>query len=396
MPEVYYCTFWYPTIFHRNLSPLPDAPKSQEMRIDDRSGDPLFLRVSLDNEENLDVLLKETAESAPFFSIRLNRTTNRRNGFYQYRFNVEKDIRKPSIDVLTDILKRDVYFLAKNFYHEHEIAPDRDSPITGFVTKHEAKIDGPDNAILIEMLESYEQQFRTYAHMISDHIRFTEPIFEQLDSTPNREEEVRLLANAAKMIGQLCENALIEYTYCQTLLTSKYNRSFSASASLPNSTPWRKNSLEEKSDEWRRKALNIRNSIQYIENVTYKNRNKQYGVLRSLQEDIKQASDDIKKTLNHSETLLKEIREVSDGIKQVIDENNKTEGIMTVISIAGFLFTGVFGFEQLIPDGTTLDEILRVAAPVLAFVVAGVLAWLLRENRRSKRRVAATAKHSRG
>ena len=74
------------------------------------------------------------------------------------------------------------------------------------------------------------------------------------------ENKRKELSRSSNTISRLCEHALVEYTYCKTLLESKYNCAV--------------NKNSQGSGQYRRMALNIRNSIRYVENVRYINQNR--------------------------------------------------------------------------------------------------------------------------
>lgn len=71
-------------------------------------------------------------------------------------------------------------------------------------------------------------------------------------------------------IGQTCEGASTEYVYCKTLLESRYNWAF------------KPNNFSDNAIECRMTALNIRNSIRYIETAKYRCSNAQTDSTHSI------------------------------------------------------------------------------------------------------------------
>lgn len=99
-----------------------------------------------------------------------------------------------------------------------------------------------------------------------------------LEQIPNF--RIRLLHNRLKLLETSCGNASTEYTYCKTLIESKYNEKYDYSlpvseseikeliAHYENNSPCDAVLLEK--DNCRKKAFNIRNCIRYIEGVRQK------------------------------------------------------------------------------------------------------------------------------
>ena len=73
----------------------------------------------------------------------------------------------------------------------------------------------------------------------------------------------KLTKDTRKEINKLCESASTEYVYCKTLLESRYN--------------WKikKDNYTSEEYEERKTALNIRNSMRYIETAKYRCSNAQ-------------------------------------------------------------------------------------------------------------------------
>jgi len=263
-----YITVWYPTIFHKELTP-DKSPK--EFRIDDGSEEHRYV-CKLEygeyvNAENIKKhCIKITSETSEFpFSLTLYNLHVSRNGFATYYCD-ENDIPEVHRDLFFSeyLLLGPIYHKIKEFYHRHEADPDKDSALIAFCSEDETehKIDDFDNKPLIRFLENFETMFRDYVQNISDRNS-------ELEKKFNVDNAKSLIASIYK-INKLCENALIEYTFCKTLLTSIYNQSFIHD----NNVQLLKEEDKELKIEYRRKALNIRNAIRYIESIKYKNQNR--------------------------------------------------------------------------------------------------------------------------
>ena len=93
-------------------------------------------------------------------------------------------------------------------------------------------------------------------------------VYKQLDKLALKKHE--LTKAIRERINQLCEGASTEYVYCKTLLESRYN--------------WKiqKDNYGEAEYDDRRTALNIRNSIRYIETAKYRYSNTQTKSTHSM------------------------------------------------------------------------------------------------------------------
>lgn len=122
----------------------------------------------------------------------------------------------------------------------------------------------------------------------------------------------------------LCNNSLIEYTYCKTLLESKYNDRYKHDSEITKDELEKRPSGIEEKDRCRKKAFNIRNSIRYIEDAKRK--------CEIWQNKI-------------TETLLDEIHDLSKDSREMLDESKKSNrlsiglGILSVILglLSGYL-----------------------------------------------------------
>ena len=114
-------------------------------------------------------------------------------------------------------------------------------------------------------------------------------------------------------LSSLCIDSLIEYTYCKTLIESKYNDDYRHDCEFPAGdltkftvSPHVHPELIAK-DERRKKAFNIRNSIRYIENVKQKCERLQNRITETLLDELNELSN------NHFE-ILKYLKEITNKV----------------------------------------------------------------------------------
>lgn len=131
----------------------------------------------------------------------------------------------------------------------------------------------------------------------------------------------------------LCNNSLIEYTYCKTLLESKYNDNYKHDSEISaDELKKRPNAEIDERDRCRKKAFNIRNSIRYIEDAKRK--------CEIWQNKI-------------TETLLDELHEISTKNTTLTEQIGKSNKISSrlgwwsfalgIISLGIALFFGIKG-----------------------------------------------------
>ena len=328
-----YVTFWFPTIFHRELI-LKRNPI--EFRIDDNSEFPYSCTLNLQSRPNekdrIEILSERTIENGNIqrFTVILETEDISRNGFAIYSCDdsqVPEDIR----DVFfgEHLLGKPIYHKIKEFYHIHEADKDKDSALIAQVRTKFDKIDEVDNEFLVNFLLNFETMFCASAETISSHNFNLQSQIEKYKN--NNSHKLEELIIETQELNKLCENVLIEYTYCKTLLTSIYNKSFRHDIIPPNSTDLQ--------NEYRRKALNIRNAVRYIENVRYKNSNRQNYILSEILKDGERTQR-ISLTLGFMGVFYALIFGYKDNIEQVqwLNFENWWLVCLLCISIVGFIF----------------------------------------------------------
>lgn len=192
------------------------------------------------------------------------------DGFVQYKALIEKRPQAFDVAKYKGTLCRGIYHLCKGFYHEHETNQERDSALPGCLSDQKIAIEKSDNKALEYYLSNYENVFNSYAKEISGDNR----LLEMLEA--KQPLSMYSFANNTKTtvlekVGELnkkCENALIEYAYCKTLLTSLRNKSFHHDSVVA----FDGQEVESKHQiEHRNIAQNIRNAVRYIEAIRHKN-----------------------------------------------------------------------------------------------------------------------------
>lgn len=332
-----YCVFWYPTIYQQELVVLENYKDENEMLdqskccIGDKdiADEQIPFRLDIKFEADEGFRIKFTPKRAPeeLFEIKLTKEDRNEDGFVLYSFDSGLVPPEHYGDFKT-VLCRNVYHTVKQFYHIHETNEERDRSLEAFIPD-DKDVDGrnlniADNKALIHFLKSFEKIFQGYAKNISDwnkviqerenSIDYIESLLRKLYKLRQRsrrllqEDErrkyeticrvnnknfVRSVTRIGKDIVELskiCGNALIEYTYYKTLAHSKNNISFCIDINIDN-----------KNVECRKKALNIRNSVRYIENIKNVNQNRfnrfaayNFKISRDLQEEIKDLQEESK------------------------------------------------------------------------------------------------------
>ena len=332
---VRYITFWFPTIFHRELVLKRD---SIEFSIDDDSRFPYFCTLNFlskpDGKHKIEIISKLTKEDGAIqeFTVTLENEDISRNGFAIYRCD-DSQVPKDMKDIFfgEDLLGKPIYHKIKEFYHIHGSDSDKDSALIAQVTSEKGKIDKVDNEFLVNFLENFETMFRASAETISNHnLNLQTQIEKYKDSNSHKLKELII---ETQKIDRLCENALIEYTYCKTLLTSIYNKSFRHDI-LPDNP-------SDEQIERRRKALNIRNAVRYIENVRYKNSNRQNYILSEILKDGDRLQR-ISLTLGFLGVIYALIFGYKDSIKQIQWFNFGNWWLVCLLSISIFGFILLF------------------------------------------------------
>jgi len=396
--ENLYCTFWYPTIFlNADASVIPEK-KGKPILFNVEDSSKLFFKgtISLDEKENIfiETNVKIDSDCNINFSLNLELIQKGSNGFRQYKLqftdiktliehisNIPRFRDDPTnsfVDCFCRILCKSIYHKVKEFYHKHEADTGKDGDLIAIwdkgdnfvVLDNEQPDKCNDNKYLLRFLENFETMFRLKAKNISDsnaliQIKFTK--FTNRFGEKNRYNVKTLTSKSIDKISEndfnkfsaiireldvLCENSLIEYTYCKTLLHSLYNKRIkhnieeiidiskdfiNCDKEDPKYVQVKKD--YEQSKEYRRRAINIRNSIRYIENIKYKNQNRHFFCLQKRTLDTQEIlkSNDKIQTISIGLGLLSIIVALVFGFKMELDKcSNYAFTIVLVSSLFVF------------------------------------------------------------
>lgn len=132
---------------------------------------------------------------------------------------------------------------------------------------------------------------------------------------------VNRLYTQISSLSKICHNALIEYTYCRTLLGSKYNDDYKHDSLFTQSEveylsenpfPYSRLSIR---DDRRKKAFNIRNSIRYIEDIRQKCSLLESTLTKILIEEVHGISKDNTDILSQVTNLTKGNTDILSEVK---------------------------------------------------------------------------------
>lgn len=189
---------------------------------------------------------------------------------------------------------------------------------------------------------------------------------------------INKLYEGLSALSKECTDSLIEYTYCKTLLESKYNEDYKHNYtfsdkdfnSLINKDP----ELLER-DSRRKKAFNIRNSIRYIESIRQKCDFWGIRITEMLMEEVHGITE------NHRE-LLKDIRSLTNANNKTLEESEKSNENS---SFLGWLSVSlaIFSLGGLEPDCCIWKFGCFTTAFVM-FVVYNIIHEIKKRNNSSK------------
>jgi len=324
-----YIVFWFPTIFHQPLTIKKSFIENDEEGSDgyfdisdnsekghpDDAGAKYFVKFSIKESEKEIIITvfskivnKDDKGNPVFFEVELRSINEqvRRNGFVQFKFSVEnilsienKPISNESKQAFENSLPQAIYQKIKEFYHVHECnSKEKDSALVPKITIKQINLEDDDNDALIGFLRDFETLFKLSAETISRCNKEVEILVEQFERIryvmPESEAELLTIMKEKinkyiDTLNKLCSDVTIEYVYCKTLLTSRHNKTC------------KYDFVDETSNKNRICALNIRNTIRYVETIKYKNQHRQIRLLRFLTEEIKDVTKKVDKSLNSSE-----------------------------------------------------------------------------------------------
>jgi len=348
--------FWMPTIFHTEL----DVKKNKIINTEDIEGffdlsdkskkNPYFAKFAL--SDNADIIISSkvvTLEGeVPFdTTLTLDKNQKRKNGFMQFFYDEDAIPESCKISFRKNLTSA-FYDKVKEFYHEHECNTGKDSDLHPKITQLPINLESDDNPALISFLEDFSELFYRNAKSVSilnkqaneffEDYKFVRQEIEKLQYPKQQDlEEFKKVHNDVvyfiNALNKLLENSSIEYTYCKTLLTSIHNKSFKPEVILNPEA----NDFEIKNN-YRRLALNIRNAVRYIENVKYKNQNRQNEFTHISIENVRKISV--------------AVQEQNTKIDQTLHDGKKWQRIGISLAVYSALTTLLFGFKDKIWNNT--------------------------------------------
>ena len=286
------------------------------------------------------------------------------------------------------VLRRNVYHCVKSFYHSHETNGERDRSLEAFILDKDevVELNNPDNTALISFFESFEKIFYGYAQAISvrnkviqimdDSVDRIENLLQDLQELQQKNQELlsddvrkrfenisyvktrEAIQNMARIgkeivgLSKICSNALIEYTYYKTLAHSKNNISFCVENT--------------QNEEHRRKALNIRNSIRYIENIKYVNQTRFNRFSAYKFEESRRIQEEVRNIQAESRRLQEQSRDSINKVRQTEKENS----VLTKLSL---FLASLFGLAQIAASGVSLITKKGENKADYVFLLAGIV-----------------------
>jgi len=341
-----YVVFWIPTIIYTELREI-----KTEMVVDisDNSPHPYYVKFTLCENGNIIITSKVSISDSKFeeFDIPLMLCEKRSNGFIQFYFD-EDTIPENWRKLFEYNLSNAFYHIIKEFWHEHESHTGKDSYLFAKISSHPIDLTEDDNPALVGFLEDFSEFFcsnEITVSFLNRQINILVRKFEDIKpnrgkiSVENRQVLKKMyedIVRYVKLINDLCEDSLIGYNYCKTLLSCIQNKSFKYDIEL--------NANEINFDiknSFRRKALNIQNSIKNIETIKSKNQNRL-------------------NTLSFTEVIS-----LIGKIDETLNNDKKWQRIGISLAVYSILSTLLFGFKDNIQIIQNWFNILLIIISVL-------------------------------
>lgn len=238
MSSTFYCILWIPTLYHSG--DFLSVNNILEEDISDNIKAVNHIKIIL--LENKNILLENRLGN-----LTLKYKGNSKTGLFQYAID---SIRLKELGFEGSNIPNSVYHLIKKLYHYHEHHTEKaDSLLTPFKSETLIKLDSDNNLALIHYLKIYQDKFKFYSDDVAEK-------YNKLLENSTKKSFKSKNVEAHRNIEKVCQSALGEYLYCNTLLNSKYLRIDNSDALC--------------SDQ-RKRVLNIRNSIGNIKLIDSKN-----------------------------------------------------------------------------------------------------------------------------
>lgn len=288
--ERIYCTFWYPIVYYRGLS---IDYRSKEIIKDIADNSELYNIIEIIHAKNGDLIINNRTRYSSFSVVLHCIDNNRNDGFVQYFFE-KGAIPQEQLEVFKIILKKDIYRMAMECYSSYNTDINKDIALHAIITTKKIDLDESNNEALIHFLNCFANIFIHYVENISHinsvvqayEIQIKEIGYKKISKKDREvlEERQKKVLGQAYVINELCDKALKEYIFYQTLSYSTYNKSFSTATEVDIIDP-----DKEQKNYLRYNAVNIRNSIEYINFIKYKNQDRLHLLTQSLISEVKEA-----------------------------------------------------------------------------------------------------------
>lgn len=214
--KTYYYVFWIPTIFHIKPTLLHPEETTKSENISDDNGVDHFVSVHYTGK-GFDIASAPSSEASVKTSVFLEIKDLKSNGLLYCSCKINESALEAQF--IGEKIPNAIYHIIKAFYHKHEFHEDgEDSLLEAFCSERPIVLDSPDNDALVHYLKLYERKFRAYSKQISI---FFSKASEAFITNPN---DYRIYNKILHFISdEMCDKALGESIYCNTLLNSKHN-----------------------------------------------------------------------------------------------------------------------------------------------------------------------------
>lgn len=265
--RTYYVVLWMPTVVHTDFDWLYKQ-ETDVFEISDgltadilQEGDScLYAHIEIDNSKSFIVsIYGDKDRQHPFEneSFVLSYQSHSHNGLFKYRFEIPDEgntlIRIDEHGMA--VFPCDIYNRLKEFYHKHNYhaVDDGDSIIKPFVTSEDIDIKQENNAALRHYLCEYDNKFTRSFGMLSS-------LYELLIQKKRWTVYIKLMMGKGKHgpFYQMATAIKGDKTYCNTLLSSCYNR-FTEMKAVEGASEEDINRIRECVKEAKRQRFNIEN-----------------------------------------------------------------------------------------------------------------------------------------
>lgn len=271
MAKIFY-VFWLPRMYHKELLVLDTASHviTDEISDDISPAAIHHIKIEIDSVDtaNHDITIDSRLGDDRHVTIVLKYINDSHNGLIQYYY--EADNRNHEAKFISEAIPNAIYHLIKSFFHAHEYHhPQGDSTLFAFSSKKEVDIKGQDNEALMHYLEQYEKKFRGYRKSAFEQLQYIEEKNEE-----SADEYYINYLRRHSHLDSLCDKALGESLYYETLLYSWYNGSCKHNREGHHLNSCQNcDTQSESCKRLHRLALNTKNAIDSIRIIKQGNKN---------------------------------------------------------------------------------------------------------------------------